>query len=361
MSEDIYTKFGIYKSRLKRDYIENPLQKIKINTPTGYKWEYPYKEDLEYLYLELNLPILILSHFFQISKKVCYKLIKLYNLIKSKSMIAESTKKTNQLLYGVESYTQTDEYKRKYKETCLKKYGVESFTKSDTYHQKSIDTCLKKYGVKHYSETNECRKKVKQTLKERYGDENYVNVKKFKETCLKKYGVSTTALLPDVIKKKQETCLKKYGTISYQQSEHHKSRVSEIMEKQYNTKRKHNTFTTSNNETIILNSLKSIYTTVLTQYKSQLYPFRCDFYIPEIDTYIEYQGHWTHGKEPYMGTDEQKEKIKLWEDKQSKFYNGAIDVWTKRDPLKRETAKKNNLNWLEFFTMDEFMQWLYNH
>ena len=39
------------------------------------------------------------------------------------------------------------------------------------------------------------------------------------------------------------------------------------------------------------------------------------------------------------------------------MYKIAIEVWTIRDPLKRETARKNNLNWIEFFTMDEFMKW----
>ena len=38
-------------------------------------------------------------------------------------------------------------------------------------------------------------------------------------------------------------------------------------------------------------------------------------------------------------------------------YKNAINVWTIRDPLKRKTAKDNGLNWLEFFTMDEFMKW----
>ena len=45
MSEDIYTQFGIDKSKLKRDYITNPLKRGEI----------PFKEDIEYLYIELNI------------------------------------------------------------------------------------------------------------------------------------------------------------------------------------------------------------------------------------------------------------------------------------------------------------------
>ena len=41
-------------------------------------------------------------------------------------------------------------------------------------------------------------------------------------------------------------------------------------------------------------------------------------------------------------------------------YLAAINVWTARDPLKRKTARKNNLNWIEFFTIKEFENWFKN-
>ena len=91
-----------------------------------------------------------------------------------------------------------------------------------------------------------------------------------------------------------------------------------------------------------------------------MYPFQCDFYIPEKDLYIEYQGSWTHGFKPY----EQKNldciaQLNRWKEKinSSSYYQNAIKVWTKTDPLKRKVAKENGLNWIEFFTMNEFVQW----
>ena len=39
--------------------------------------------------------------------------------------------------------------------------------------------------------------------------------------------------------------------------------------------------------------------------------------------------------------------------KNTKKYQQAINVWTISDPLKRETAKKNNLNYLEIFSCNE--------
>ena len=37
---------------------------------------------------------------------------------------------------------------------------------------------------------------------------------------------------------------------------------------------------------------------------SDLYPFKCDFYIIDYDLYIEIQGTWMHGKHPYNKNNE---------------------------------------------------------
>ena len=38
--------------------------------------------------------------------------------------------------------------------------------------------------------------------------------------------------------------------------------------------------------------------------------------------------------------------------KNSKYYDKVINDWTVRDVLKRNTAKENNLNYLEIFSKD---------
>ena len=50
---NIYEKYNINKNRLLRDYLHNPLQHIE--NQLGKPLELPFKEDLEYLYIELNL------------------------------------------------------------------------------------------------------------------------------------------------------------------------------------------------------------------------------------------------------------------------------------------------------------------
>ena len=108
--------------------------------------------------------------------------------------------------------------------------------------------------------------------------------------------------------------------------------------------------------------LKTKYPNFIHHYRdNEKYPFNCDFYIPEIDTWIEYQGLWTHGEHPFNKNSD-KEKLELLKEKSktSDYYKGAIETWTIRDPLKRKIAKKNRLNYLEFFNMKEVLKWFDN-
>lgn len=134
----------------------------------------------------------------------------------------------------------------------------------------------------------------------------------------------------------------------------------EHQEKIYNTKKKNKTFNTSKNEKSIEGLLITKFKKIECQYKSERYPFSCDFYISDLDLYIEYQGHWSHGLKPFEGTEEDLLKLEIWKNKNTSYYNNAIHTWTVRDVLKRQIAKENDLNWLEFFTEKEFMNWFKN-
>ena len=60
---------------------------------------------------------------------------------------------------------------------------------------------------------------------------------------------------------------------------------------------------------------------------------------------------------PFSESQEDLKILTEWKLKNTEYYNNAIEVWTKRDVLKRQTAIQNNLNWLEFFTFEDFSQW----
>ena len=74
---------------------------------------------------------------------------------------------------------------------------------------------------------------------------------------------------------------------------------------------------------------------------------------------IEYQGSWTHGKKPFESSKSDLQKLSKWKNNSihSKYYEVAIHTWTIRDVNKRTIAKENKLNWIEFFTMKDFLSW----
>ena len=142
--------------------------------------------------------------------------------------------------------------------------------------------------------------------------------------------------------------------------------LKEIQLKIHNTKKLNNSYGKSKDEDRIFELLLKKFSNTKRQYYSKMYPFPADFYIPELDLYIEYQGYWTHGKYkseilgPYDKNDKHHQSIlDIWQKKAINLitYKNAINVWTKTDPLKRKIAKDNNLNWIEFFTMKEFENW----
>ena len=45
------------------------------------------------------------------------------------------------------------------------------------------------------------------------------------------------------------------------------------------------------------------------------------------------------------------EIVKKWANKQTKYYNQAIYVWTKLDPEKRKAAKDSKIRYLEIFSI----------
>lgn len=128
-----------------------------------------------------------------------------------------------------------------------------------------------------------------------------------------------------------------------------------ILQKNFDSKKKHNSYKQSKPEELLYEYLCNRYGTddILRQYKSDLYPYNCDFYIKSLDLYIELQGYWSHGYHPFNSNDKNDiERLNKLISRKDKFgYAHAIDVWTVRDVNKRNIAKQNNLNYLEIFAI----------
>jgi len=224
----------------------------------------------------------------------------------------------------------------------IEKYGVENPFQSQIIKDKIKQDNLKKYGCEHYQSTDEYKKKTKHTNLERYGVENYAQTDMFKK-------LYTSEFIKNRDIKNKQTCLEKYGFETQLLDKN-------IQSKRYNTMKLHNSFNKSKPEDKVYEILLEKYKGVQRQYKSEKYPFNCDFYIPSEDLYIECNFHWTHGNKPYQNINEDNIIINKWKSKNTKFYNIAINTWTIRDVEKLRIAKENNLNYQIFYSLEEFME-----
>lgn len=269
-------------------------------------------------------------------------------------------------LYGVKNVFATKECIKQIKQTKLEKYGDENYNNNE----KTVNTCLKRYGVRNGGGSKETTEKNEKYFLEKYGVTTPLkdpNIKeKIKQTNIEKYGVENPHQNKIIKEKIEQTCLKRYGKKTYLQSDEFKKNFLKYKKKRRETLKKHNKLTMSKAEAYIFNLLKYYFSDVICQYYSDEYPFDCDFYIPEINTYIEYQGYYTHGGHPYdeNNIEDIKELHKLIEknnnhlNKDNNLYYVKIQIWTKQDVKKRNIAKQNNLNYIEFWSYEEVKNWL---
>jgi hypothetical protein len=228
-----------------------------------------------------------------------------------------------------------------YLENIHNKYGenINAYTQLEHVKEKSRNTCLRKYGTTSPLGNKEIWEQTRKHTIEKYGAA--YNKEKLNETLMKKYGVP-------------------WFTLSNKLKE--KTNTKETQEKQYKTKKKNHSFNISKIENKSYIFLKNKYPDVINQYKSDLYPFNCDFYIPSLDLYIECNYHWTHGGHPYNENNKDDiETLNKWKEKDTKFYTNAITTWTIRDVNKRNIVKENNLNYIEFWNINELKEWLNNY
>ena len=283
----------------------------------------------------------------------------------------------------------SQDFKDKRRETWNKHFGVDYPTQAkcviNTRHQNNI----KKYGVPEPSMLNSKKQKMNETRRRKNNGkwESAQSALKRKQTNLQKYGNTCSAhgieqelktkiswqiyeggsplSDPAIRKTSTQTMIKKYGCQYFAQSAEYKQlwldeewRKNSIQH-QIETKRKNNSFHISKQEAEAYKILVSKYGTenVLTQYESNVYPFRCDFYIKSLNLYIECNFTQTHGFHWFNPSDKNDViKLELWKSKHTKYYDNAIQTWTIRDPEKRRYAIQNNLNYKVYWSLNELKQ-----
>lgn len=287
--------------------------------------------------------------------------------------------------YGVNNPYQIENIQKKAKENAH----------SYVANKKRADTCIKKYGFDNPSKSKKIQEKISYALTNRSDDERLNTYNKHVNTCIKRFGVSWYSKLPEhrekmsyiissdeCISKRRTTSFEKYNDYTYNNQKKRQTTIQDIINENKNfynevtnkrneSLRKNNSFNKSKDEDIIYSLLLERYTDVIRQYRSDKYPFNCDFYIPSLDTYIEYQGSQYHNGHPFDKTNiDDINKLNILKEKANKSerhklgkksqYDNIIYVWTDLDVRKRSIAFENKLKWFEFFSINKFKEWFNN-
>ena len=307
-------------------------------------------------------PLVFKGIFFKFCSNIC---------VQSSDEIKQKIKQTCLEKYGVDSPLKSEKIRNKCKQTCLEKYGVDNPAKLEENKEKVKQTCLKKYGTISTTQCKEIRDKIKQSCLEKYGVDNPAkleeNKEKVKQTCLKKYGGLAPICDPNIKNQIKQTCLNKYGVDNYGKSLKHKINMSTIMssdemqEHRYNVMTKNHSFNTSKPEEELYLYIKEKFPLVKRQYKDKLrYPYNCDFYIPELDYFIELQGYYTHNTHPYNPNSILDQVlVERYRERYGPKCQ-AITIWTIKDPEKRDCAKRNHLNFKEIWNLEEGKKFIDN-
>lgn len=281
----------------------------------------------------------------------------------SSKEIQQKRKQTSLIHYGVEFPHQSQIVKESMAKTCLDLYGAKNVYASEYGKQKIKETCRQRYGVDNPAQSEDIKEKTKQTNLQLYGTTSpFANdeVKdKIRCTCEQKYGVAWTSQIPESRIKTRKTNLAKYGKEHIFQLDRvrkltgsHAARLKALR-----TAKANGTISSLEvymEKLLIENNIK--YT---PQYKEIRYPYRCDFYLPDYDIFIEINGYWMHGGHFFdPNSEEDTGTLNIWAKKNTSQYNQAIYVWTKSDLEKRNISIKNNINYVVLWNKQDITNYI---
>lgn len=189
--------------------------------------------------------------------------------------------------------------------------------------------------------------------------ESEETIKRKEQSSLIKYGFKSPNSSDIVKRHKKEGCLRKFGVDSYSKTQMYHDQMIVVNEqrkaKEYETKKMRGTFNTSQPEERTYKFLIEQFgeDDVIRQYRSEIYPFSCDFYVKSLDLYIECNYSWTHGGHWFDENNEDDiAKLEKWKSKGTKYYKNAIETWIVRDIKKKIIVEQNKLNYIVIWEED---------
>lgn len=229
--------------------------------------------------------------------------------------------------------------KEKTKNTCMKKYGTEYAFQSKVVIDKIRNTMQARYGVNSYLQTPRCRKIIAKISASEAVKE------KIKQTCMTHFGVNCAFKAESVKNKIKITMLDRYNVDNAAKSKIFRSKACKTRIKNGNH---------SGLEDNLENFFIEHNINFKKQYKEVRYPYRCDFYLPDTDTFIEIHGFWMHGGHWFdYNNAKDNEILNYWKSKSNDTYIKAIDCWTRSDLERRKVAIENSLNYIVLWDIND--------
>lgn len=288
----------------------------------------------------------------------------------------EANKKTLRERYGVDYPMQLDSIKKKFRETNLKRRSVEYPSQSEEIREKSRQTVQEQYGVDNVFQSEDIKAKIRETMIKKYGGSNPMQVPEIMEkariTCEerygvknpfqiadrvregmhKKYGYACPMQVPEIIQRTNETNLKKYGFARPAQNPEIREKIRKThlsgstKTKKYIGMKKKGYFQTSKGEDLFLDFLREIDPSTTNHKLHPILKHVIDYYMPEYDLWVQYDGSYWHGKIERSKSGPQYENIKKIIERDN-FQNESIpnlirfDERSVQDAIKEGTIFKH--------------------
>lgn len=167
------------------------------------------------------------------------------------------------------------------------RYGADDCFSSKELQQKQRETKLEKYGDPSYSN----REKAKQTFQENWGADHPMKTEEGKklvqDSTLKSLGVPFAIQHPEIKEKRRKTCFERFGGPAPASSD-------EVVQKMLDTKMQNNPNCFRSKSEIKFEAiLRQYFAEVEIQQHVKRWPI--DFYLPELDVYVQFDGVYWHG------------------------------------------------------------------
>jgi hypothetical protein len=285
----------------------------------------------------------------------------------SNEMIQNQKKETSNKHFGVDYPHQSEIIKQNMEETNMRKFGAGNVFASEYGKEKIKETNMKKFGIDNPAKVKEVQEKIANTCMERYNASSPLGSEliqeKIKQTLIREHGVEYSSQIPESREKTKETVRKRHGVDFIFQLERVRARTAETAYTQEARSKAAKTRRLNGNRSKLEDFLEDFFIEhnidYQTEYKESRYPYFCDFYLPDTDTFIEINGYWTHVGHWFDETNQEDlQLLEQWKQKDSPQYKRAIYVWTQSDIEKRNTANKNNLNYIVLWNKQDIINYI---